>query len=452
MAHGDLIPGSVVEMGKIKIGTLDPSKSFPGVKLEEFLITTVDRDDRGVLIPDTDLMNALAEFRDKDARRRLRTIPILFPSNIIADVLNIRFEWWPGKSRIGATTPNLIGGDMMLDRSQLDLTYYCDPKTGQALNEPRVVDWNDDLLDLPNPDPKQKGKPLLTLSTTLSVNIASTQARFGGVYRFRTKGWHSTNQLLSSLQFAKRLTCGVLRGPVFRLKVQPKTVRPNGQVGVAQVVHVEPAVSDLLQLREEARSHVLYERENMLMIRETEQQYKQLPAAVIEDEGDDEPVEPKKPGDPPLSEADHQAEVDRLDKIEKGIAACNTVDAINDFWALSIGTPEVWSKLDEAQRAAVKDMWGKRKTAILHPPVTTAAPPPDAEPPPDESNASAPASTAKAGKNIVAEIEKLCVEKSGTWSQFREQHGIAATRVKDLTADEALKVHAMLKGESAGAA
>lgn len=452
-----LIPGALVEMGKIKIGTLDPSKPFPGVKLDQFLITTMDRDQREVLIPDHDLMNALAEYRDKDDKRRLRTIPIMFHSHVIADVLSIRFEWWPGKSRIGATTTNLVVGDGCTDRDQLKVTFFCDhtkwANGAVVLPEPKSVPWSEDLLDLRSPDPKQSGKPVLTLSTTLSVSIANVNARFGGVYRFRTKGWHSTNQLLSSLQFAKRLTCGVLRGPVFKLKVQPKTVRPNGQVGTAQVVHVEPATSDLLQLREQARASMLYEHENLAMLREQEQGYKALPPAK-DDDRDDEPLGPAETQLPEGRKTAADRQLEAMEEIENAMLDATDEGKLLVFWKSDRFTKELWPLLDADQKQAVLTTKDRRKESLK-----VALPPDDVQDgeivsekkPAELPKGESPKGT-KAGKDIVATIEKLVVEKAGSWADFRSKHNIGATRVKDLSADEALAVLAQLRGESAGAA
>jgi len=419
----DLIPGAVVEMGKIKIGTLDPSKPFPGVKLDHFLITTIDRDEKGVLIPDTDLMKSLDKYRDSPTKEhpkgRLRTIPIMFLSNSIEDVLQIRYEWWPGKSRIGASTCPLLNGDAERDRQDLTLTYYCDPKTGEPLAEPRTVDWSDDLLDLP--DPKQKDKPLLTLSTTLAVTIASPGARFGGVYRFRTKGWHSTNQLLGSLRWIKRLTCGVLRGPVLKMKVQPKTVRPNGTVGTAQVVHVEPSLDDLIALREEARSHVLYERENILMIREAEQQYKALPPAA-EDDTDEETITAP---EPKVSAAEAQALI--VAQIEKDIAAAATVEALAQLWGHVTDTKKI-GDITEEQYQGLSKRKDERK-AQLAPPAKTKS------------------KAAEKPEAVLAEIERLNKEFGGTWDTLRAEFGeqFQFTAPKDLTPDNAIKLRDQIR-------
>jgi hypothetical protein len=134
-----------------------------------------------------------------------------------------------------------------------------------------------------------KATSLFKLATTLSVMIASTAASFGGVYKFRTKGWHSSNQLLGSLQHIKRLTFGVLRGPVFSLVVQPKQVHGGGVSSVAQVVRVDIRGNDLKQLRDDAMAGVKYELDNLKAVQLCERQYRLLmstPSEVIDADAD----------------------------------------------------------------------------------------------------------------------------------------------------------------------
>lgn len=304
-AIAQFLPGTVAEVGKIKIGTLGPPKKTAGgatyspmVRLDEFLVTTLDRDRDGVLVPDRPLMDSLAPYRDKDGGR-LRTIPVMFLSNVIADNLRSRYEWWVGRSKIGAATSDLIDGDGPTDPEGVTVTWYADPKTGQPLPQPRTEPMTHAHLQQ-QIGAGDKARPLFSLATTLSVMIASNAASFGGVYKFRTKGWHSSNQLLGSLKHIKSITCGVLRGPVFNLVVAPKQVFGGGQASVAQVVRLDIRGNDLKQLREDAMAGVRYELENMRTVRAAEAQFRAL---TRHDEDDDDellalPAAKQQPGEP----------------------------------------------------------------------------------------------------------------------------------------------------------
>lgn len=292
-AIAQFLPGAVAEVGKIKIGTLGPPVSGrngsynPMVRLDEFLITTLDRDRSGVLVPDEPLMDSLAPYRDK-VGGKLRTIPVMFLSNTIADSLRSRYEWWVGRSKIGASTSDLIDGDGPTDPEKVTVSWYADPATGAVLKEPRTERMTHAHLQM-KIGAGDKARPLFSLATTISVMIASNAASFGGVYKFRTKGWHSSNQLLGSLQHIKSITCGILRGPVFHLVVAPRQVFGGGQASIAQVVRVDIRGNDLKQLRDDAVAGVRYELENLRTVRAAEAQFRAL-GRHEESDDDDEPL------------------------------------------------------------------------------------------------------------------------------------------------------------------
>lgn len=460
MALADLLDITFVEIGKIKIGGKGAAKQSRSggtyrtpEKYDHFVITTLFRDKSTEnFLLDEPLMEALKDHADKDGK--LRSIPVLFGSNNIEEVMQTSYTWYIGKN-CGARADGQT------------ITFWNDPKTGQRLPEPQQYKWHPDYLNLT--DPTYRGnepKKLLKRFTTLNCMIASPAARFGGFYRFRTTSEITSRQLYGSLMhFAgpRGLCPGTLKGLPFRLVVRPMPVAPNGQPSIVHVVHVEYMHSDLKALQAAAQEQRKLELEGIQMVVQAEQQYRQLLAAQV-DEPDDDLIDDEElpmlpmPGRQP-SQAEREAAV--LAEIEKSITEAKDLDAVGAFWKSDRFKKELWPLLDDAQRNAVIDLKDKKKAELIEAakkPATVASEPPDdvpdaeaeavpvnqSEPPPDESPAPA-ASTAKAGKAIVAEIERLAVEKAGTWSQFREKHGIAAVRVKDLTADEALKVHGMLK-------
>jgi hypothetical protein len=326
LAH--FLPGRVSEVGKIKIGTLgaptagrNNSTYNPMIRLDQFLITTLDRDAGGVLIPDRPLMESLKEYRDKEPPHRLRTIPVMFLSNTISDVLQSRYEWWVGRSQLGAASSDLVVGDCPADPEEVKVTWFCDAKTGKPLPQPRTEPMTHEHVKL-QIGAGEKTTSLFKLATTLSVMVASTAASFGGVYRFRTKGWHSSNQLLGSLQHIKRLTFGVLRGPVFSLVVQPKQVHGGGVTSTAQVVRVDIRGNDLKQLRDDAMAGVKYELDNLKAVQLVDRQYRALmaaPAEVLDDDAEPVALAELPPARGPVSDADFERE-DLMEQIRHAAA------------------------------------------------------------------------------------------------------------------------------------
>ena len=460
MALADLLDITFVEIGKIKIGGKGAAKQSRSggtyrtpEKYDHFVITTLFRDKSTEnFLLDEPLMEALKDHADKDGK--LRSIPVLFGSNNIEEVMQTSYTWYIGKN-CGARADGQT------------ITFWNDPKTGQRLPEPQQYKWHADYLNLT--DPTYRGnepKKLLKRFTTLNCMIASPAARFGGFYRFRTTSEITSRQLYGSLMhFAgpRGLCPGTLKGLPFRLVVRPMPVAPNGQPSIVHVVHVEYMHSDLKALQAAAQEQRKLELEGIQMVVQAEQQYRQLLAAQV-DEPDEDLIDDEElpmlpmPGRQP-SQAEKEAAV--LAEIEKAIAEAKDLDSLlKTFWAGDRFKKELWPVLDDEQRNAVIDMKDKRKAELIEAAKKPAAPPQSSEPPEDVQDAeaepvkssepppdetAAPANTAKAGKSIVAEIERLCVERGGSWNDFRAKHGIAATRVKDLTADEALKIHAMLK-------
>lgn len=489
MALADLLPLSYVEIGKIKIGRKKPRNErgwCPPEKLDHFLITTLHRGGDENLIVDQPLMDSLKDYADK-SDGKLRSIPVMFGSNDIEDVLVTSYTWYIGKT-CGARTDGVT------------ITFYADPETGKLLPEPRRYKWHDSYLDFPDPCSRQP-KPLLKRFSTLNCMIASPSAKFGGFYRFRTTSEISSRQLYGSLMTfcgPKGLCPGVLRGLPFRLVVRPMQVAPEGKATTVQVVHVEYMHSDLAALQAAAQSQRELEFKSVEMLFEADQKMKMLVAAQkVSADLDDEDLadEPKealpvlqlgaKGPDRAQQQAQEQGAI--LEKIAVGIAACNTVEEINAFWNTGIKPAEIWNKLDKAMTDDVKKVWGDRKHAILNPPKPAdEAPVQDAEfsdaggpeaPGESESAEDGPAMPEnqdaepvkavepakvetpaqpplKAGKNIIDTIIKILNGRpyEEVRAKYQKELGITAGRMADLTAPQALGLIEKLRAEAEGGA
>lgn len=272
---GALVPGppmlsaflrpQVCELGKIKIGGKGPErKSQSGstyripMKLDHFVVTTLNRAPNGDLIPDVKLMENLVRLHG-DPDGHVRQIPVSLLSNKIEEVLQTAAVWYDGK-KVGARCED---GKV--------LTIYTDPKSMERLKEPRLVEWKPEFLAL-----KKNKAPMFKLHTILSCVIAAEDSKWGGVYRFRTTSRISAEQLYGSLAHLQSLTRGVIRGLPLRLVVRPMIVTPEGTVTTVYVVHVELRGSDLHHIQQLALEERRQETKYITEISEVEREYQRL--------------------------------------------------------------------------------------------------------------------------------------------------------------------------------
>lgn len=275
MALGNLIrQPRICELGKIKIGGLGEERPAQGggtwrlpVKLDHFVITTLIRDERGNLIPDTVLMESLSEYADRDGK--LRTLPIALLSNDVDEVLQAAWVWYCGK-KLGAKSDGQT------------LTWYHNPNTGARLEKPQVRDWSPEVAERRD----AKGYLLFKLHSTMNVVIAAKQARWGGVYKFRSTSQISASQLYGSLLHLRELTGGLLRGLPLRMVVRPVPVAPEGQPKTVFVVHIELAGGDFNAALDTAMRRAQLEMANAKQLHQTQKEYRALLASPAEFDDD----------------------------------------------------------------------------------------------------------------------------------------------------------------------
>ena len=265
-----ILPGTrLVTLGNIKIGGKGAertSRSGSTFRIPEkhnyFTVTTLLRNPAGDLIEDAPLMKSLVDCYGDPDDRRLRVLPIAALSNDPDDFLQAAYVWYGGKT-VGARSDGET------------VTWFCDPKTGKRLDHPRIEPWNPEYLDMTNGDATNPVK-LFKTHTQLSCSIASENARWGGVYKFRTTSVITGSQLLSSFTLLRQLTGGILMGLPLMLIVRPCQVAPNGKATTVYVVHVELHGPDLRALQEQARQQALWQLENHKLIADSARQIKLL--------------------------------------------------------------------------------------------------------------------------------------------------------------------------------
>lgn len=209
----------LAERGKIKIGERGETKTSQGGKqfaqprvLDHFVITTMQRDAAGRLMPDTGLM-----ARINPEGKKLVEIPVRLLYDDIDLIFLTRYSCYVGNR------------------------CWC---SGDGEVAARLTGQNGKYQEFPCPcerqDPLYQGKDKCKTLGTLQVLIEGVD-RIGGVWKFRTTSWNSVNAILSSLALIKTITGGPLAGIPLVMVLSPKTVTvpTTGQNMVVFVVSLE---------------------------------------------------------------------------------------------------------------------------------------------------------------------------------------------------------------------
>lgn len=225
MAIKNLTP-QLAERGKIKIGAKGEVKTSQGgkqfaqpQKLDHFVVTTLQRDAAGRLLPDTALMSRLlaAQAAAGNGNGKLTEIPVRMLYDDIELNFLTRYACYRGTR------------------------CWC---SGDGETAQRSTGNNGGYQTVPCPCERQNalytGQDKCKILGTLQVLIEGTD-RIGGVWKFRTTSWNSVNAILSSLTLIKAVTGGPLAGIPLWIVLSPKTVAipTTGQAMEIYVVSLE---------------------------------------------------------------------------------------------------------------------------------------------------------------------------------------------------------------------
>jgi len=209
----------LAERGRVKIGEKGEMKTSQGGKqfaqprkLDHMVITTMQRDAAGRLLPDTPLMAQLN----------------------------------PGGGKITEIPVRLLYDDPDLN---FFTRYACYRGTrcwcsGDGEAAQRLTGENGNYQPVPCPcerqDPLYQGQDKCKTLGTLQVLIEGVD-RVGGVWSFRTTSWNSVNAILSSMALIKTISGGPLAGIPMVMVLSPKTVTipTTGQSMVVFIVSLE---------------------------------------------------------------------------------------------------------------------------------------------------------------------------------------------------------------------
>ena len=227
MAIKGLTP-QLAERGKIKIGGLGDERQKQGkpgetyrmpVKFDYILITTMQRDQAGRLMPDTALMD---KFKKDQSVQKLTEIPVRLLYDDIDLNFPTRYSCYNGNqcwcSGDGESAQRLGQGKVMAGTSNAPANLGEPIFRDATVNEYGTVPCPCERIES-----DYKGRDKCKPMGTLQVLLEGVE-RVGGVWKFRTTSWNSVNAILSSMVLIKTLTGGILSGIPLHLVLSPKTV------------------------------------------------------------------------------------------------------------------------------------------------------------------------------------------------------------------------------------
>jgi hypothetical protein len=269
MGLDTLLNPRLCEMGKIKIGGKESKvrTSAGGAswrapeKHDYFTITTLNRASNGDLIPDETLMRQLMDsYGDGDGK--LRQLPITLLSDDPEEIIQSAWVCYHGKRIIARSDGTTC-------------EWFFDRTTRKFLDTPKVEPWTPAHADLKD----AKNNRMFKLHTTFNCVVTTNDARWGGVYKFRTTSRISADQIYGSLIHLKDLTRGILAGLPLRMVVRPIQVSPEGKTTTVYVVHVEMRGEDLQHIRQLAGQILEDQVRNAVRIEANKVSYRKLLAA-----------------------------------------------------------------------------------------------------------------------------------------------------------------------------
>ena len=196
MCISDITP-SLAEIGKIKIGRKGETKTKTGFLLPEkwdhFEIATLVKDEEGRLEIDEEMTARIGK------NCKALDVELCYDS----PVMNMpNFYALLSEGKVMCRGNGVVATKTKEDGSKEEIV--CKPRECSAYKNKRC---------------KLHGR--------LSV-ILSASNRLGGVYVFRTSGFNSIRNIMSSMGFLRGITGGVLGGIPLRLTLLPMTVKPQG--------------------------------------------------------------------------------------------------------------------------------------------------------------------------------------------------------------------------------
>lgn len=277
-----------IEVGKIKIGgkgavqtSAKGNQYQQPEKWDHFVVTQLDRDATGNLRKDDALTKKLAA-KVGSLDGKLREIPIAFLSDDLEQVFPTAYVAYAGKKRVATSDGETI-------------TWFSEEKSpGQwtPLDTPKIKPNINHYVETATTGSGSSMTRLFKPHGTLNCVITDGDARWGGVYRFRTTSIITIEQIVSGLTHIQELTRGFLRNVPIRLVVRPLQVAPEGKPTTVYVVHVEMRGTDLVGIQRSVVEAAQAEMATGRQLNAIRREYLALAAAPGDaDESDEEQAE-----------------------------------------------------------------------------------------------------------------------------------------------------------------
>lgn len=252
----NFVPG-LTEIGKIKIGKKGEERPKSGggtwqlpVKLDHFVVTTLERGKDGNFIRDEEIHKMIGD--------KPRTIPIRLMFNSIELNFQSRYSCYNGKN-VACSGDGEFAYEMQADGTRKQVRCPCGKQ-----------------------EPSYKGtKDKCKMNGCLSCIIDGAN-RVGGVWKFRTTGYHSTVGITSSLLMLSTLTGGILCNLPLDMTVMPKVgTDPDGRSVTVYVVGIVFR-GTMQSLQEESLKIATHNAAHQYRIAHAEEQARKLISADAE--------------------------------------------------------------------------------------------------------------------------------------------------------------------------
>jgi hypothetical protein len=239
----------LAEMGKIKIGGKGETRTSKSgtqyqvpVRYDHFVVTKTEKGPDGNYLIDDRIMKLLGpEPKEIKIRLLFDDIDLNFYTSFAyyagskclcrgdGEIAEMTFQQ-SGKPTHFTIMDQIVSGS---PDHKIKTRYEKSKKQEVTAGDIRFIICDPDSCPMMKPD--SKGATRCKPSGILSC-ILSDIPEIGGVLRFRTHSWNTISNILSSLEFLKTITNGILVGLPMKLQFLKKSTQDHGNVSVVNIV------------------------------------------------------------------------------------------------------------------------------------------------------------------------------------------------------------------------
>ena len=225
---------SLAEIGKIKTGYLGAeklsknNKKFrPPKKLDHFVITHTQRDEKGNL-------KRNQEIHDKLGDKAPRSLRIRLPFDSIDKNFFTEYQYYGGRKKI-CSGDGITAYRRFFESAKAKLPFYEDDKKQIVMNSIQVQKGEiKEIACCPDTCEFYQGKKCKVFGS-LSAFLPDSDD-LGGVFKYRTHSYNSVSAILSALQYFSEQTKGILQGMPLKLVMIKKPTEEFGDIDIVTIV------------------------------------------------------------------------------------------------------------------------------------------------------------------------------------------------------------------------